>query len=299
MRKLEQDYDILGDHRASCRMDVDVIPLKIPSDKGHQVYVSGLRWDGTQEDLEQELRKMFASYGPLHRVTARRGGLGCGAEGDNVWYGYVAYFSAFDAEEVLKQSGKMVIGGSRIKLKKKYKSDDFGSQALSLHKSQELLIHYFGFNCWTSEIVYLERDNDEERKDSVRYVCLVRVRMPREGLCSEGIGLGEVPCTTQSPQGRGQSVACARRFAFNSAMKAAFGKFVIIKLRNGKVTVEVDTTQTDLQMYDPSWDRTEVEVNDIDHDPEEEDSDEEFALLQDIDDEELGALLDITISKDA
>ncbi|KAK8402155.1 hypothetical protein O3P69_001325 [Scylla paramamosain] len=211
MRKLEQDYDILGDHRASCRMDVDVIPLKIPSDKGHQVYVSGLRWDGTQEDLEQELRKMFASYGPLHRVTARRGGLGCGAEGDNVWYGYVAYFSAFDAEEVLKQSGKMVIGGSRIKLKKKYKSDDFGSQALSLHKSQELLIHYFGFNCWTSEIVYLERDNDEERKDSVRYVCLVRVRMPREGLCSEGIGLGEVPCTTQSPQGRGQSVACARR----------------------------------------------------------------------------------------
>lgn len=43
-------------------------------------------------------------------------------------------------------------------------------------------------------------------------------------------------------------------------MKSAFGKFVIIKLRNGKVTVEVDTTQTDLQMYDPSWDSTEVEV---------------------------------------
>ena len=43
-------------------------------------------------------------------------------------------------------------------------------------------------------------------------------------------------------------------------MKAAFGKFVIIKLRNGKVTVEVDTTQTDLEMYDPLWDSTEVEV---------------------------------------
>ncbi|XP_045117718.1 RAD52 motif-containing protein 1-like isoform X3 [Portunus trituberculatus] len=188
---------IVLDHlRRSCRMDVDVIPLRIPSDKDHQVSVSGLWWDGTQEDLE------------------------------------------------------------------------------------------------------LERD-DEEQKDSVRYICLVRVRMPKEGLCSEGLGLGEAPCTTQSPQGRGQSVACARRFAINSAMKAAFGKFVIIKLRNGKVTVEVDTTQTDLQMYDPLWDSTEVEVNDIDHDPEEEDSDEEFAMLQDIDDEELGALLDITISKDA
>ncbi|XP_045117717.1 RAD52 motif-containing protein 1-like isoform X2 [Portunus trituberculatus] len=244
----------------------------------------------------QEIRKLFAQYGPIHRVTARREA--CGAEGDNVWYGYVAYFSAFDAEEVLRQSGKMIFGGRRIRLKKKNRLNGFENHGLSLHKSQELLMHYFGFNCWTSEIVYLERD-DEEQKDSVRYICLVRVRMPKEGLCSEGLGLGEAPCTTQSPQGRGQSVACARRFAINSAMKAAFGKFVIIKLRNGKVTVEVDTTQTDLQMYDPLWDSTEVEVNDIDHDPEEEDSDEEFAMLQDIDDEELGALLDITISKDA
>lgn len=36
----------------SCFQDVDVIPLKIPSDKDHQVHVGGLRWDGTQEDLE-------------------------------------------------------------------------------------------------------------------------------------------------------------------------------------------------------------------------------------------------------
>lgn len=296
---MEQEYDILADPRTSCRMDVDVIPLKIPSDKDHQVHVGGLRWDGTQEDLEEELRRVFASYGPLHRVTARRDCFSCGAGRDNVWYGYVAYFSAFDAEEVLQQSGKMIIGGSRIKLKKKYKSNHHASHGLSLHKSQEVLMHYFGFNCWTSEIVYLERDNNEERKDLVRYVCLVRVRMPRERLCSEGLGLGEAPFTTQCPQDRGQSVACARRYAFYAAMKSAFGKFVIIKLRNGKVTVEVDTTQTDLQMYDSSWDSTEVEVNDLDHDPEEENSDEEFALLQDIDDEELEALLDITINNDA
>lgn len=41
------------------------------------------------------------------------------------------------------------------------------------------------------------------------------------------------------------------------------------------------------------------QVSDIDHDPEEEDSDDDFALLEDIDDEELGAMLDATISKDA
>lgn len=72
-----------------------------------------------------------------------------------MWYGYVAYFSAFDAEEVLQQSGKMIIGGNRIKLKKKYKSNHHASHGLSLHKSQEVLMHYFGFNCWTSEIVYV------------------------------------------------------------------------------------------------------------------------------------------------
>lgn len=43
-------------------------------------------------------------------------------------------------------------------------------------------------------------------------------------------------------------------------MKAAFGKFIIIRLRNGKVMAEVDTTQTDLQIYNPVWDNTVVEV---------------------------------------
>ena len=41
-----------------------------------------------------------------------------------------------------------------------------------------------------------------------------------------------------------------------------------------------------------------IQVIDIDHDPEEEDSDEDFALLEDIDDEELGALLDASMSED-
>ncbi|KAG0725333.1 hypothetical protein GWK47_038817 [Chionoecetes opilio] len=133
----------------------------------------------------------------------------------------------------------------------------------------------------------------------MRYVCLVRVRMPMEGLCSEGLGVSECPCNPQSPHARAESIKCARRFAFNSAMKAAFAKFIIIRLRNGKVMAEVDTTQADLQIYNPAWDNPLVKVIDIDHDPEEEDSDEEFALLEDIDEDELEALLDATLSKDS
>lgn len=44
-------------------------------------------------------------------------------------------------------------------------------------------------------------------------------------------------------------------------MKTAFSKFVIIILGNGKITVEVDTTQEDIYVYDPAWDNPVVKVN--------------------------------------
>lgn len=74
---------------------------------------------------------------------------------DNVWYGYVAFFSTFDCEEALRQSGKIIIGNNRVKVKKKENTKGFKDHALSLHKSQELLTYYFGFNCWSSEIVHV------------------------------------------------------------------------------------------------------------------------------------------------
>lgn len=51
------------------------------------------------------------------------------------------------------------------------------------------------------------------------------------------------------------------RFAYQSAMKTAFSKFIIIILGNGKITVEVDTTQEDIYVYDPAWDNPVVKVN--------------------------------------
>lgn len=43
-------------------------------------------------------------------------------------------------------------------------------------------------------------------------------------------------------------------------MKIAFSKFIIIILGNGKITVEVDTTQEDIYVYDPAWDNPVVKV---------------------------------------
>ncbi|KAG0713377.1 hypothetical protein GWK47_016368 [Chionoecetes opilio] len=39
-------------HHATLHTDVDVIPLKVPQDQGHQMHVSSFCWDGTQEDVE-------------------------------------------------------------------------------------------------------------------------------------------------------------------------------------------------------------------------------------------------------
>ena len=70
-----------------------------------------------------------------------------------MWYGYIKYYSIFDMEEVLRHSGKIMIGESRVKVRKKENTNDFKDRPLALHKSQDLLMHYFGFNCWNSEIV--------------------------------------------------------------------------------------------------------------------------------------------------
>ncbi|XP_050688533.1 RAD52 motif-containing protein 1-like isoform X5 [Eriocheir sinensis] len=238
--------------------DVDVIPFKVPQTDGHQVSVIGLRWDGSVECLEQEVRQVFELFGPLHRVTVKKDAF-CPEDRDDAWYAYMTFFSRFDCEEALRHNGKILVLGHKF-----------------------------------------ERVNKEDLKDAVRYLCLVRIRMPREGLCSEGLGLGEAPLKAKSAAGRGESLSTARRFAFHTAMKAAFSKFIIIKLRNGKVTVEVDTTQTDLQIYQSAWDNPLVEVIDIAHDPEEEDSDDDdiAAIFEDMEDEELDNLLDVTAYDD-
>ncbi|KAG7161854.1 putative DNA repair protein RAD52-like [Homarus americanus] len=82
------------------------------------------------------------------------------------------------------------------------------------------------------------------------------------------------------------------RFAFQSAMKAAFSKFIIIRLKNGKITAEVDTTQCDPLIYDPAWDNPVVKVNDVNYDP---DDEEECEDLEDMTEEQLEELLNVPL----
>lgn len=76
---------------------------------------------------------------------------------DDAWYAYMTFFSRFDCEEALRQNGKIVVLGHKVRVRKTKNTSVYKdwSLELSLHKSQELLMHYMGFNCWTSEIVHV------------------------------------------------------------------------------------------------------------------------------------------------
>ncbi|KAK3857915.1 hypothetical protein Pcinc_035864 [Petrolisthes cinctipes] len=273
-------------------MDVELIPLKVPPDEGHQIFLRPFKWSGSQEDLEQEIEKKLSPYGPIYRISVHKNKpkYYTVEEKGDMWIAYVIFYSKWDWKKAVSD-GRTTIEGSTVYIKRKGASRAFENVPLPLNKAQDLMTYYLGFNCWTSEVVYLERDVDTERDDVLRFVCLVRVRLPREDLCSEGVGVGEVPSDTNTPVSQGGSFSTARRFAFQTAMKAAFSKFIIIKLSNGKITAEVDTTVCEPLLYDPAWDNPVVQVNEITQDPEYED---DSMGLDDISEEDLNALLDVT-----
>lgn len=69
----------------------------------------------------------------------------------------MTFFSTFDCEEALRQSGKIEVLGHKVRVRRTRKATVYKDMSLelSLHKAQHLLMHYLGFNCWTSEIVHV------------------------------------------------------------------------------------------------------------------------------------------------
>ncbi|XP_068241509.1 RAD52 motif-containing protein 1-like [Palaemon carinicauda] len=262
--------------------DIELIPMEVPIGQGYQIYIKKIIWSGIQELLEQELDKLFSVFGCVFRIVVRPS-----PEESEEWYAYVTFFSTRAAKSVVEQKGKLILDGQPLKINYS-QSSKLRKYELSLGKMQELLTYYFGFNCWTSEIVFMERELEPAEPNTVQYLCFVRVKMPKEGLCSEGLGLSSVPCNLDSPVSRGSAFSCSQKFAMHAALKSAFSKFIIIVLANGKVTVEVDTTKQDPLIYDPAWDNPVIKVKDIFYDPEDED---ECDDLDDMTEEQLEEIL--------
>ncbi|KAK7026703.1 hypothetical protein SK128_019310 [Halocaridina rubra] len=265
--------------------DVELIPFEVPCDYGHKIYIPTIKWPGSSEELEIELDRLFSEFGLIYCITARATSED---ESEKSWYAYITYYSRRGASAAIQHNGKVILDHKNLKIRKVPCPRPHKKVKLSIGKSQELLTYYFGFNCLTSEIVFMEKETANEEPDTVQYLCMLRVKMPKEGLSSEGLGISKLPYDSKSPQTRGMTYQCAQKFAYHAAMKSALSKYIIIILGNGKVTVEVDTTQHDPLLYDPAWDNPLIKVRDINFDPEEE---EECADLDDMSEEQLEELL--------
>lgn len=73
---------------------------------------------------------------------------------DNMWIAYTIFFSSWDCKKVIND-GRITIGGNTVNVKRKGARRPHEDVPLPVHKAQDLLTYYFGFNCWTSEVVYV------------------------------------------------------------------------------------------------------------------------------------------------
>ncbi|XP_066976581.1 RAD52 motif-containing protein 1-like isoform X3 [Macrobrachium rosenbergii] len=235
--------------------DIELIAMEVPGDRDHQIYIRRILWRGIKEHLEHEMEKIFSAFGLIHNIVIRSA-----AEESDEWYSYVTFYSVRAATLAVQENGKLIFEGQRLK------------------------IMYSPF----PRPKQLERELEPAEPNTVQYLCLVRVKMPKEGLCSEGLGLSSVPCNMSSPVSRGSAFSCSQKFAMHAAMKSAFSKYIIIVMSNGKVTVEVDTTKQEPLIYDPAWDKPVVKVKDIFYNPEDE---EECEDLDDMTEEQLEEIL--------
>ncbi|NXP29699.1 RDM1 protein, partial [Scytalopus superciliaris] len=195
----------------------------------------------------------FSSFGPLHSVRAHSNaavaGPGC--------YGIVKFYSARDASRARRAChGHSLFQGAPLKVCvcTKQKGLQHQTPALSSNKCQELANHYLGFNGWSSRIITLQNvsgfdgENEElgesSRKGSVKFLCALEVTLPKHGVRSRGVALGEADVGTgEDPLEFLMATRRAQKLAVGKALSGAFQKILLVVLENGKVAVEYDSSQ--------------------------------------------------------
>ncbi|RXG61681.1 RAD52 motif-containing protein 1 [Armadillidium vulgare] len=148
--------------------------------------------------------------------------------------------------------------------------DNFQSLFLKLnsHAMEELIVFYFGFNYWSLRVMDLQSVETNENEKEVKFICMVKVTT-KDGLISEGIGVGKAPLTINHPGLVITAYRTARKFAVENAKADALSKFVIIELSNGKRLMDVNYQRPDQIPIRTRRDEVCCEVRNLCSDPEE------------------------------
>ncbi|XP_015741033.1 RAD52 motif-containing protein 1 isoform X2 [Coturnix japonica] len=212
----------------------EVLQFLVPTGSGQTLLVWGLE---PKPGLEHSLFAVFSKFGLLYSVRAHSNaavaGPGC--------YAIIKFYSAADASRAQQAcNGQTLFQSSPLKVCVCTKQKGFQQQVLALNsnKCQELANHYLGFNGWSSRIITLQNvsgfdDENEEvgKKPSVRYLCAVEVTLPKHGVQSRGVGLGEADLENgEDPLELVTATRRVQKLAAGRALSSAFQKILLVVL---------------------------------------------------------------------
>ncbi|XP_032296789.1 RAD52 motif-containing protein 1 isoform X3 [Coturnix japonica] len=183
----------------------EVLQFLVPTGSGQTLLVWGLE---PKPGLEHSLFAVFSKFGLLYSVRAHSNaavaGPGC--------YAIIKFYSAADASRAQQAcNGQTLFQSSPLKLQ-----------------------NVSGFD-----------DENEEvgKKPSVRYLCAVEVTLPKHGVQSRGVGLGEADLENgEDPLELVTATRRVQKLAAGRALSSAFQKILLVVLESGKVAVEYNPT---------------------------------------------------------
>ncbi|XP_062605447.1 RAD52 motif-containing protein 1-like [Saccostrea cucullata] len=167
-------------------------------------------------------------------------------------------------------NGKITFHNTECKIAfAKRKKEVCEKKPLHFSKCQEVANHFLGFNGWSVSHKYTDSETNptEDHTYKVREVAVVRLNLKTDGLHAEGLGAWEELYSIRDPVSRGKAICKCKKLAYQRAVENAFSKVIILVLSNGKIAVEVDTTQPELLLTEKALDDENVlKINEVDAD---------------------------------
>ena len=134
---------------------VEIIEFKNPENP--RLHITNIEWCNDTEDthisLVNFLKCEISKYGLVHSIIAKEGLNELGSNKTSTWYAYVDMYSERALHKAyLRLKDNLMINSKTCKIKKvKGRRTDY---PLAKDKCEALANHYFGFNGWTTELLY-------------------------------------------------------------------------------------------------------------------------------------------------
>lgn len=269
---------------------VEIIDFKRPEGNRKNLYVNSIP-GSSEEDVQEYLYSVFSVYGLINGIQIYSYSTSNQSVKVAGYYAFVTFYSVLAAHSAKESlSNKITIAGTECKIAyAKRKKDAQTVATLHFSKCQELANYYLGFNGWSTTIKLLIEDNEEDSSGNdlrkVRCVCVTRIDITGHHLNSEGMGAWEETYLVKDPTSKAKAICKSKKLAYQRSLENAFSKVILIVLPNGKVTVEVDTTQPDpVILTEKQLDDSNVlKVNELDELPDEDVEDVKDEVDEDVD----------------